>query len=171
MRPPIIETNYPPILYRKGLPYRLRGSPFSLRSELKSYKRGDDVVGWQTQSQAFNIACKDDPGWLCYIVSNSTVDNAKHIAANIMQSYEDRGLETNWLRTIDSDFKANMRVSLYIMDTLFVDDTSYRRSLVYDTLRKIDGPETSAIVIGKADNPNKFVNYLGLKPHLLLNVK
>lgn len=170
MRPITIETDYPPILHRRGLPYRLRGSSFSLRHALKSYSRGDDTIGWQAQSQAFTVAKQDDPGWLCYIVANSTVDNAKHIAANIMAAYEERELPTVWLRTLEN-FKPDLSVALYIMDTLFIDDTSYRRSAFYDTLRKIDGPQTSAIVIGKADNPNKFVNYIGLKPHLLMNVK
>ena len=170
MKPVTIDTNYSPLLNRRGLPYRLRGSSFSLKSVLKNYNRGDDVIGWREQTHQYKVARSDDPGWLCYILSNSTLDSAKHIAANIMQAYADRELEVQWVKTLDG-FKYNHRISLYILDALFVDDTAYRRSQFYETLLKIDGPETSAILLGQSQSTSKFINFIGLKPHLLLNVK
>lgn len=165
-----IKTDYNPELYRNGLPYRLGGAGFPLKSVLKAYTVGTTVVGWRTQEDRYRMAIQDDPGWLMFVLGNHTLNNAKHVAANIMARYHEEGKKTAWIKTIDS-FKVRRDVDLYVLDTLFEDDTTYRRAQFYDALMSIDSPLTSAILLGRASDPAKYLGYIGLKPHLLLNIK
>lgn len=167
-----IFTTYDPILHRRGLPYRMNGSNFPLKANTVTYRISDSrVFGASAMDKHFRIACKDDPGWLMYILGYYSLDKARHVAANIMSYYHRRGLLTKWITGVDDKFRNDYETNLYILDALFDDDNPYRRSLYYDTLQKMDGPDTSAIVLARSDDPGKFIKYLGLKPHLLVHVK
>lgn len=167
----ITTSNYEANLYRRGLPYRINGgSDFVLKSAVKSVQLGNNVHGQQGQEQHYRVALQDDPGWLMYVLASGTLDKAKHIAANIMAHYSSQEGHTFWVTNV-GEFKFRPATSLFVFDALFEDDNPYRRSQFYDAIQRANGPSTSIIVLGKADDPNKFIRHIGLKPNLLIWTK
>lgn len=167
----ITTKDYTPEMYRRGFPYRITGGDFSLKSACRSVRLSDsNIIGSQRQEESYRIACQDDAGWLLYILAESTLDQAKHIAGNIMRRYLDKGLGAHWVTDISS-FKWKPDVQLFIFDSLFEDDTSYRRSLFYEAITRVDSPAISVILLGRADDPIKFMKHIGLRPNLMINTK
>lgn len=167
----ISTGSYDPALYRRGLPYRINGgADFVLKSVCKSVTFGSNVHGGQGQENHFRVAMQDDPGWLMYILASGTLDKAKHIAANIMMHYHTDEGNTFWIQNV-GEFKFRPSTSLFVFDSMFEDDTAYRRSMFYEAIQKADGPRTSIIVLGRADDPNTFIKHLGMKPNLLIYTK
>ena len=167
----ITTKEYPPEMYRRGFPYRITGADFSLKSACRSIRLSEtNVIGAQRQEENYRIAHQDDAGWLMYVLSESTLDQAKHIAGNIMRRYLERELGAQWVCDI-STFKWKPDVHLFVFDSLFDDDTAYRRSLFYDAIMKVDSPAISVILLGRTDNPVKFMKHIGLRPNLMINTK
>ena len=167
----IKTRDYPAEMHRRGFPYRVAGGDFPLKKACKTFELGaNNVVGPRTQEEQYRIAVNDDPGWLMYIMSESSLDAAKHIAGNIMHRYIKDELGTLWIKKIDG-FKWKPEINLFIFDALFEDDTAYRRSMFYDAIMAVDSPNISVIVLGRTDDPIRFIRHIGLRPNLTIYTK
>lgn len=167
----IRTKEYVPQLYRFGLPYRMSGADFLLRSACQSIQLADsDVHGVRNQEEHYRIAVQDEPGWLMFVLGSSYLDRAKHIAANIMLAYSLQNRQAVWVKNI-GDFSTKTGTQLYIFDALFEDDNAYRRSMFYEAIQKSDSPNVSIILLGRTDNPIAFSRHIGLKPNLVILTK
>lgn len=169
-----IATRYNPFLHGFGLPYRLSGSDFNLKSALKTYSVGEDkIVSTKRQFENYETACEDAPGWLMYVCANTILDRAKHVAANIMSAYSAQRRQCLWLTNLDVVKTHNFaQCQLVVIDAIFFDSSPYRRDKVYEVINyNCNVPNLSVVVIGQNTDPVAMANQLGMKPNLAVLLK
>lgn len=170
-----LSTYYPNLLHSMGLPFRLSGKRiFPLKSVIGQYNiNNDKIVSVKKQIENYRIAGNDEPGWLMYLCANGVIDNARHVAANLMHIYHRRDLRAHWITSVDNvrtiDFS---KLRLVIIDALFFDSSSYRRDRIYELINhNCNVPNQSIIVIGQNTDPFAMSNQLGMKPNLAMLTK
>ncbi len=167
---PEIDTSLLVKYLRVGTPSRTnKPANFGLKTVLQdAVMPGDRVHSRTKQIEQYGIAVKDDPGWFMIIQTPGLLDTAKHVAANIVQSYMADDLSTVWLTSFFKD--PPPRYNLYVFDALFSDDLTSRRSRIYEVLCGLNNPAASVILLCRSPDIVTAVHQIGLKPHLMLSL-
>lgn len=166
---PEIDTSLAHRYLYLGVPTRTsRMPPFLLKSVLQDAVISDSQVHTRKkQVEQYGYAYKDDPGWFMIIQSPQFLDNARHIAANILHSYQQDELTAGWYTSFFKDPPGGK--NLYVFDTLFSDDVPSRRSRIFEILLGLNSPSSSVILLSRSPDLPTAVHQIGLKPHIMLS--
>lgn len=170
-----LDTSYTPLLHSLGLPFRLSGKKkFPLKTVISQYQINEEkIISTKKQIDNYRIAANDEPGWIMYVCANGIIDNARHVAANLMDIYYRRGLKPHWLASVDNIKGVNFsQLRLVVIDALFFDSSAYRRDKIYEIINyNCNVPKQSIIVIGQNTDPLAMSSQLGMKPNLAILTK